>query len=336
MEVGDDGLHQVELVAWHDDDLGVRADALQLVLLHVSEDGIQRLFRGEGVAALVGHPLRHLELGLRQFHVLRQLAADVVEALQRADRGGADRHDLARLAYLLDDTTADAYPFGVHLMVAYGGRFDRLEGAGPHMERHLLAADVFLAERLEHFGCEVKSGRRRRHGSLDFRVDGLVGHLVAVHRLTMQVGRDRQYAESVQNVREVGAWLVPEEAHVVGVSLRLQFLRLEDHLLAVHRHVTFQDGARLPLAGVADHAFPDALAYGLEGEYVVVGAYRLQTEDLDAGAGLLVEEEARLDDAGVVADQQIPLVEVLGDVLERRVGDVPVSIEQQLRFVPFL
>ena len=328
MEVGDDGLHQVELVAWHDDDLSVRTDAFQLMLLHVSEDGVQRLFRGECVTALVGHPLRHLEFVLRQFHVLRQLATDVVEALQRADGGGADRHDLARLAYLLDDATADAYPFGVHLMVAYGGRFDRLEGACPHMERHLLAVDVFLAERLEHLGGEVESGRRRRHRTLDLRVDGLVGHLVAVHRLPMQIGRDRQYAESVQYIREVGAWLVPEEAHVVGVSLRLQFLRLEDYLLAVHRHVTFQDGPCLPFAGVADHAFPDTFADGLEGEHVVVRADRLQAEDLDTGAGLLVEEEAGLDDAGVVADQQVTLVEVLGDVLERRVGDVPVPIEQ--------
>ena len=57
-------------------------------------------------------------------------------------------------------------------------------------------------------------------------------------------------------------------------------------------------------------------------------ADRLQAEDLDTGAGLLVEEEAGLDDAGVVADQQVTLVEVLGDVLERRVGDVPVPIEQ--------
>ena len=220
VEVGDDPFHQLELVARGDDDPRRRHQAVGAPAVEVIQDVPQRLGHGQAVVGLViRHPLPHDQFLARGIRIILDEHADVVEALERADRGGADGDDLAQVGpQPFDRRAADGDEFRVHLVAGDRLALHRLEGAGAHVQRHLLAADAVGVDVGQHLGREVQPGGRGGDRSLDLGIDGLVGAQVAFLRLPVQVGRDGQDASRVEQLGERHPVVVPRELNQVRVA----------------------------------------------------------------------------------------------------------------------
>lgn len=96
------------------------------------------------------------------------------------------------------------------------------------------------------------------------------------------------------------------------------------------------EGAVVPLLLVADEAEPLAAGALLEIVLIVARLVRLETEDLDEGSGVLAETEARLDDLGVVIDEQGVGGQEVGDVAEGVLADSSAAIDEELGLVALL
>ena len=336
MEIGDDAFHQLEGVARRDDDLRGGHQLVGLVAVQVVEYVLQGLVGGQAVVGrLVGHPLFHDQLFRGGLGMSRQKHAYVIEALQRAHRGGAYGHDVPQATLQpLDALAAHGDELGVHLVPLDGLALDGLKGSGAHMQGHLLAAYAFRVDSGQHLRGEVQSGGRRRYRTFDFRVDRLVGLQVALLRLAVQIGGDGQHACRVEDVGEGVAGVIPAEANLVGVAVRGDLLGRERHALLADGDAAAQR-ALLPLLQVAYEAGPGARLRLLKHKGVVVWRVGLQAEHLDAGARLLLKQQARLDHPRVVIHQQGVGGHEVGDVLKLAFFDLSRSIEQQLRFVSF-
>lgn len=92
----------------------------------------------------------------------------------------------------------------------------------------------------------------------------------------------------------------------------------------------------MPLLLVADEAEPLAAGALLEIVLIVARQVRLETEDLDEGSGVLAETEARLDDLGVVIDEQGAGGQEVGDVAEGVLADGSAAIDEELGLVTLL
>ena len=79
------------------------------------------------------------------------------------------------LAHRLDGLLADVEPLRVHLMLGQRRRRDRLERAGPDVQRDIDAPHAPRLDPTQKVGCEVQAGCRRR--------DRLAPGRVSVHRL---------------------------------------------------------------------------------------------------------------------------------------------------------
>ena len=91
--------------------------------------------------------------------------------------------------------------------------------------------------------------------------------------------------------------------------------------------------ALLPFFQVSDEANPTAAAGLLENLRIVARQVRFEAKDLDAGAGWLLEEEARLDNPRVVIYQQRILRQIFADVLKLALFDGSLTVNQQLGLV---
>ena len=138
------------------------------------------------------------------------LHAHPVEALQGAHAGGAHGDGLAVVAQqLVDGLAAHADILGVHLVVCYLLALHGLERACTHMEGELLAVDALVVDGGKHLGGEMQAGGGGGDAALDLRVDGLVGALVAFLGLAVQVGWDREFADSIKHLGEGRGLQIP-------------------------------------------------------------------------------------------------------------------------------
>ena len=234
----------------------------------------------------------------------------------------------------------DGDVLGVHSVLADGGALDGLEGAGTNVQRHLLAVDAVSVEGLEHARREVQTGCRGGHAALDFRIDGLIGGLVALLRLAVQVWRYGQLAHSVDNLGK-GDAARPLEVDEVARALLAVVARAYGDRLAADGDVARQR-ARLPLLQVAHQAEPRAVLALLEHLLVVARRSGLQQKYLDEGAlaplafllgTLLAEVHACLNDTRIVEHHQSAFWQVLGQVAERVLAYLTVTVDKQLRRV---
>ena len=98
-------------------------------------------------------------------------------------------------------------------MLSDGIALHRLEGSGTHVQRQLLTLDTMGIESLQDTVGEVQSGSRSSHTALDLRIHRLVGGLVALLRLTVQIGRDGQFTNGIQYLGKVHLGVVPRKVH---------------------------------------------------------------------------------------------------------------------------
>jgi hypothetical protein len=165
VEVGDEGVHDVEAVAWGDEDVGFVGARSQLPGLR------RRLLCG---------------------------------GFQCPQAGGADRHHTATarvgIADGVDGGLRQGVALAVHLVLGHIFHPHRLEGAGAHMQRHPGGAHTLTAQRIQHSRVEMQACGRRCHRTGLAGVDGLVARLVVGGRGVLDVGRQRQLAELVEHV----------------------------------------------------------------------------------------------------------------------------------------
>ena len=161
-------------------------------------------------------PLGDVELVFGEVRIGEDFEAHIVEAFEGAHTGGTDGNRLTIVIEEFGDgLTTHADIFGVHLMAFHLLTLDGLECAGTHVEGQLFALDAVSIQIGQYLRGEVKASRWSSHTSFDLRIDGLVGGFVAVLCLTIEIGRNRQFAHRVDDGGETYV-SIPFKVDAVG------------------------------------------------------------------------------------------------------------------------
>lgn len=285
--------------------------------------GAQRVFAAhQGRDEHQQRALRQVEVGDQRIHRLdghaggdedlRKAAARVHDAVlcghgfQRAHARGAHAHDPApagaRGVDRLRLLGRHLIVLAVHVVVGDIFLLDRAECAQPHVQQHGHDVDALGADALQQLGGEVQPGRRRGGAAVDLRVDGLVAR--AVRELFVDVGGKRHLAEPVEHVFKHA---LIEEAHRAPAVL-----------------ADGQDlGGQFALAEHEARAGFGLLA-GLEDDLPVRQIQAAQQQKLDGSARALLDAvQAGGNDARLVDHQHVAGVQVIGDVAEDAVLNLP-------------
>ncbi|MDT4832384.1 hypothetical protein FQZ97_659400 [compost metagenome] len=216
---------------------------------------------------------------------------------QGAQRSRADRDHAAaagaRLAHGLGQFLGDGIPLRMHLVLGQVLGAHRLEGAGTHVQRQEGAAHAGGIQPREQRVIEMQARGRCRHGARIARVDGLVAGLVVGVGVVRDVRRQRQAPVALDQVQRRRGEAQREEL--------------------VHARA---DRDREGVFGQVQRA---ALGGRFRGAHLGQHGMRVQHalhQHLDLAAARLVAEEACLDHARVVEDQQVFRAQVIDDVAE--------------------
>ena len=200
------------------------------------------------------------------------------------------------------------------------------------MQRHLLEAEAALAHRPDQRRREVQPRRRRRHRPLEPRIDRLIARIVDLLAFAVQIGRNGDPAQVLQQLpeRQVGR---PFEPHLLLPAALAQppgpQMPRASGMFERDLH-----GAFLPFLEVAHDARPHRGALHGEGPLVVGRIARLEAEDLDARTRRFVHDDPRPDHLRVVEHQQLPRRQHVAQVGEAPFGDRASAVDQQLRCAP--
>ena len=333
VEIGDEHLHYMELIAGDNDDLGARMESWQVVTIKIVEQRTQGLDRSDFGMGLIRFPLGHMKLFFAEVGTGDEFGTHIIEALQRAHTRRAHRDSFS----IMGDEPFQGAPthtdkFGVHRVAFYLLALHGLEGAGPHMQRQFLALQSVGIQVGQHPVGEMESGGGRRHTALDFRVDGLIGLLVALLCGTVEIGRDGQFAYRLEQFGPADLRVVPIESDTMTGGMCLQPGGSEHYLDAAHGDGQPQRSL-LPLLQVAHQTKPLAMAAALEHLLIIGRGKGLQQEYLDEGSRLLAEMEASLDDLRVVAYDQRTSWKIGRQMIEMVFAHTPLPVDQQLRVV---
>ena len=139
-------------------------DLLEVILLQVAYNSVDGLPDRICVITLVRNPLAYI---LRRAF-LDAAHSDIVQGLESADRGGADRH---KLAGIVPDPPqgiqSHAERLPVHRMSGYLGALDWQERARPDMEADIPDVNPFGPDFIHDAVSEMQSGRRSGHRASD-------------------------------------------------------------------------------------------------------------------------------------------------------------------------
>ena len=152
--------------------------------------------------------------------MLQQMNAHIIETLDGTDAGGSYGNDPALVLDEFFQTAAmNNNVFRMHLMTFDFKTLHRFESAGSYMQGYFFAVDSMRIKILENRIGKVKSGSWSSHTSLDFRINRLIGGLVAFLCLTVEIRRNRQLAYCFENLGERHLIIVPIEVNpIVGSS----------------------------------------------------------------------------------------------------------------------
>ena len=154
------------------------------------KDILQRLSSAERVRFLVRRELRH---------VLNAQSANEIERLQRAHTGGTHGNDMTEVSlYIRYRLSRHRDNLGVHNVLVGILSLDRLECAGTDMQRQFCRFNAPATQVIQHSVCEVQSGSRCCHRTLDTGIDGLIGCLVRLLSLAVEVWRNRQFTKLIK------------------------------------------------------------------------------------------------------------------------------------------
>ena len=164
-------------------------------------------------------------------------------------------------------------------------------------------------------------------------VDRLVAVVVFFLRLAVQVGGKGDDTHGVDDLRQREP-SCPAQFHHPGVAHGFVACGGEGDGLSAYFGSPLQRPL-FPFLVVADEAEPGAVFPLLESlchRHMV----RLEAEHLDGRACGLAEEEAGMDDAGVVEHQQRAIGQVVADAVEEALANLAVAVDEELRLIaPF-
>ena len=86
----------------------------------------------------------------------------------------------------------------MHLVIANLCAFHGFKSTSTYVQRHLIAFNTFGINRLQYAFRKVESCSRSSHRALNFGIYGLIGLHIALLRLTIQVGRNGQFAHCLK------------------------------------------------------------------------------------------------------------------------------------------
>ncbi len=119
--------------------------------------------------------------------------AHVIETLDGTDACGSYGNDTTLvLDEFFQTTTMNNNIFRMHLMTFDFKTLHRFESAGSYMQGYFFAVDSMRIKILENRIGEVKFGSWIANTSLDFRINRLIGCLIAFLCLTVEIRRNRQ------------------------------------------------------------------------------------------------------------------------------------------------
>ena len=142
-----------------------------------------------------------MQLVFSEIRVSHEFQTHVVQTLEGAHTGGADGNSLTVVVEEFGDgLSSHADVFSMHLMPLHLLALDWLERTSTHMEGEFLALYTMSIEIGQYLWREVQTCRWGCHTTFNFRVDGLVGRLIAILCLTIQIGRNGQLTHDIKNL----------------------------------------------------------------------------------------------------------------------------------------
>ena len=333
VEIGDDAADDLERIARGNDDLRGSDEGVEPVAIEVVENVLQSFRRAQAVVLLlVGHPLADHESACGGFGLCGKRYADVIQALEGTDGGGAHGYDVALVPHnMLYGAAADGDILRVHLMPSDGLALHGLERPCPYVQRQLLAGKATAIKLRQHLGGEVKPCRRRGNGAFHLRIDSLICLEVALLGLAVEVRGDGQLACRVEHFGKAAS-AAPSEAYHMCLAMALCPLGSEHDLSASDVYLAGENRL-FPFLRVPDEAYPAARLCLKEDALIVVRLLRVETEHLYACPRRAPEQQPCLYDAGIVEHHECPLRQVVRDVFENALAHRPAAVEQQLGFV---
>ena len=188
----------------------------EIVPVKIADDVLNGLNGRQRILLVVRFPLVDMQLFLGSIGILGQFAPHVVEAFKCSDTCGSYGNYLCVMFYYTFKHLAlNADVLGVHVVVAYLFRLNRLEGACTHMKGDLLALHIIVVERSKHILAEVQACRWRRHTTLYLAINSLVCGLVTFFCLAVKVWRNRQFAHRLKQLAKREVLIVPCKAYVL-------------------------------------------------------------------------------------------------------------------------
>ena len=173
-------------------------ESLQTVAVKIIDDSLDSLHRSDSIyqiaifRKLVRIPLVYVQIFFICLRMLQQMNAHVIEALDGTDAGGSYGNDPALvLDEFFQTATMNNNVFRMHLMAFDFKTLHRFECAGSYMKGYFFAVDSMRIKILENRIGKVKSGSWSSHTSLDFRINRLIGGLVALLCLAVEIWRNR-------------------------------------------------------------------------------------------------------------------------------------------------
>ena len=138
MEIGDEHLDNMIVVAWGNDNLRAAMKHLQPSGIHPIAQRLQRLHTPDycllTTVSFIRFPLLHMELFFRQFRILHHLETHIIKALKGADTRGTHRNSSTTVVdQFLDGRTTHTDKLCMHLMALNLLALHGFEGAGSHM-----------------------------------------------------------------------------------------------------------------------------------------------------------------------------------------------------------
>ena len=296
VEIGDDGLDDVERVAWCDDNLCGGMEGGETLLREVVEHCLQGFECGElpgGLGIFVGHPLRHMKLFGAQFAPFGlgavQQHPDIVKALKRPDTGGTHSDAMPPMSHKsLNDGARHSNPLSMHRVAGDVFAFHRFERSGSDVEGQFAQFDAFVLQGLEDRRCEVQSGSGSSHRTFDFGVDRLITFKVSGLGAAIEVGGDGKFTDAFEDFAPADASISPREANFkAGAALANAFRGEAEYTAA---HLDFADQSSFfPFLEIADEAGPSDTVCCGKRLLIIVGRVRFEAEDFDECTSRFVE-----------------------------------------------
>ena len=161
-----------------------------------------------------------MQLILRNIWISQHFQPHIVEALQSTHTGGSHRNGLGIVSQQsLDGMTMHGDILRMHGMLTNRTALHGAERSGTDMQGDFFAFNTMRINITQYPFRKMQPCRRSSHAAFNLGIYRLIGRLVALLCLAVQVGRDGQFTQHIENVGKVDVGIVPLELNELAGSL---------------------------------------------------------------------------------------------------------------------